>query len=494
MLNIRRFGRTTWTKIRLKVILLGGLTLVLGVHLPTTAQVTIDWSQLQNQPPQSENKQISEAKPQPTLDSYQAPTDAYVDYFYTNVMAQAPYLPSDLEVKSSPRPSHSEIGCSNVIKADENYSSAADVQYQQVFWENRIASDWQFFSPTANAGKVLVIDYATKGSALAYRYLANAQSQQLLYEPWATSNIFAFTGAAAQARQLGLSTNSLIGDTHVGTLVTTMLAAQNGDAQNIAAYFANVAGRGYLTSLLRDEWLLLSHSQVRLKGVSSVPWRPASPVWLDLNTDTLATPFAFDNHFDDPSYQAYQCAQCGVTGNQPMTTLAQAEWLKRLASHTREPATAHPHLTQQDVNLLFNGIVDDQQNERAMRDETTAPSFPGGMLTGVSSTLHYALAEAIAGQPVNNPKRVLDRATNGQWRVWQTVGWGISDERHDDRHIGENVVLAHVCLPLPDGSREFTIAAQTAHGHNDAKAVNHAGIKMQRLLIQTLTELIRPQD
>jgi hypothetical protein len=199
---------------------------------------------------------------------------------------------------------------------------------------------------------------------------------------------------------------------------------------------------------------------------------------LDLETDKLATPDTFAQSSDDPNYQPYQCAQCGQTGNQPMTTLAQAEWLKRLASHTREPATAHPHLMERDITQLFYG---------AARLTTTAPA---GMLAGTSRMLHYALAEAIVGEPVNNAKRVLDRATNGRWRIWQTTSWGVSESRN----TGESVILAHVCLPLSSGSREFTLAAQTSHADVSNTSTHHAGIKMQRLLTQSLTELIRPQD
>ena len=38
-----------------------------------------------------------------------------------------------------------------------------------------------------------------------------------------------------------------------------------------------------------------------------------------------------------------------------MTTLAQAEWLKRLVSHQREPITQMPNLQSIDVDVLLNG-------------------------------------------------------------------------------------------------------------------------------------------
>jgi hypothetical protein len=48
--------------------------------------------------------------------------------------------------------------------------------------------------------------------------------------------------------------------------------------------------------------------------------------------------------------------------------------------------------------------------------------------------------------------------------------------------MGENVVLAHVCLPEYQGGREFTISAQTAYPGDEELSVHYAGLKTQLLL------------
>ncbi len=430
---------------------------------------------------------------------YTPPSSAYVDYYYANMMNIQPYLPRDL--------STTELGCSALpARNTQEYTSSNSVDYSSIYWEQRVKADWNFFATSAQLGKVLVIDFGMvteQGQRqLGYRYLANQHTQDTLYEPWSSSKIFAYTGAIAKVRQLGIGAHAMVGTHSVAELITSIntyepLPVNNpidtiGDDRNsnaIATYFTNIAGRDYLTSLFHDRWLLLSNPLIRFRGAyGPVPYVPSAQSWLDLSTQTVLNVPTFTTAYADPGYQGYRCQSCGLSGNKPMTTLAQAEWLKRLATHDRDPLTRHPHLRNIDVSTLFYGAkAYANADQTGIIKPANATEPAGGMLQGISRMLHHALAEAMAGQAVNNPKQVLDDATQGQWRVFQKIGWGPSETRT----TGENVVLAHVCLPHYQGGREFTIAAQTSHPDATDESVNHAGIKMQRMLTQAMIQLLQ---
>ena len=411
---------------------------------------------------------------------YTPPSDAFVDYYYANMMNIKPYLPQNLQ--------RTELGCSALTARNtQQYAASISTDYSQPYWENRVKSDWDFFATPAQDGKVLVIDFGQvteQGQTqLGYRYLSNDNSYDTLYEPWSSSKIFAYTGALAKARQQGMSAHAMAGAHRISDLITSIntyepSANADGNSNAIATYFANVAGRDYLTSLFHDRWLLLHNPLIRFRGAyGPTAFKPTAPTWLNLTTQAVVSIDSFAQATEDPGYQGYRCKTCGLNGNKPMTTLAQAEWLKRLATHDRDPSTAHPGLQTIDIQTLFYG---EQAHSQQSQDI-------GGMALGISRILHQAIAEAIAGQPVNNPKRILDNATQGQWRVFQKIGWGPSETRN----TGEHVVLAHVCLPYFQGGREFTIAAQTSHPEALDRSVNHAGIKMQRMLAATMTQLLQ---
>ena len=424
--------------------------------------------------PMSPNKQMTEAE------NYTAPSDAFVDYYYANMMNIKPYIPQNLQT--------TELGCSTLTARNtEQYAASISTDYSQPYWESRVKSDWDFFNIDAQAGKVLVIDFGQvtqQGQTqLGYRYLSNDNTYDTLYEPWSSSKIFAYSAALAKARQQGMSGHAMAGAHRISDLITSIntyepSANADGNSNAIATYFANVAGRDYLTSLFHDRWLLLHNPLIRFRGAyGPTAFAPSAPTWLNLTTEAVVSINSFAQATDDPGYQGYRCKTCGLNGNKPMTTLAQAEWLKRLAAHDRDPATAHPELQTIDIETLFYGAQAHSQQAKDL----------GGMALGISRILHQAIAEAIAGQAVNNPKRILDNATQGQWRIFQKIGWGPSETRN----TGEHVVLAHVCLPHYQGGREFTIAAQTSHPEALDRSINHAGIKMQRMLASAMEQLLQ---
>lgn len=399
-----------------------------------------------------------------------------VQSFATNVMNAEPVMPANLR--------QSTISCAvGQSKLKGEYQTAQQVDYNTKDWQNRVSSNWRYFAAPKSLGKVLAIDFAKIDTELGFRYLANQETQDELYEPWSSSKIQAFSAAVSKMRELGVGANSLAGDTHLADLITSINSYErfgkaDGDSNAIATYFLNIIGRDDATALFHHKWLQLNNKAIRFRGAyASKVYSPSEPYWFDLDAKKKIKVPELKQGSDDPGYQSYRCESCGLTGNKPMTTLSQAEWLKRLASHERVVETRMPNLTSKDVEVLFYGTGHSDNHYQA-----------GGMLQGISRMLLDSVAKNISNKSVSNSKLVLDEATNGQWRIWQKIGWGPSETRG----TGENVVLAHVCLPEFQGGREFTISAQTSYPGNKVSSVHYAGLKMQLLLDQAVKQLINP--
>ena len=367
--------------------------------------------------------------------------------------------------------------------ASKTHRPAAEVDYSRPGWETRIASDWQFFDAPSNLGWLTAIDFRRQDDGLAYRYLANDASHDRLYEPWSSSKIQAFTAAVSVLRQQGIGADASVGGVAMADLITSINSyAPSGNADDssnaIASFLLNVAGRDYATSLFHDAWLKLANDRVRFRGAyGPTAFKPASYEFVSAGGTERYEPGAYTASGDDPGYLDYLCESCGTDGNKAMTALAQTEWLKRLASHSREPATRHPDLETSDVETLFFG-----GRERSSGDV-------GGMLAGISVFLPEALARALAPGTERDAKRTLDALTGGRWRVYQKVGWGPSETRG----TSELVILAHVCLPEIGGSgREFTLFARAAvpGADPDKSGVGNACRKLSELLDRSLPQLL----
>lgn len=403
------------------------------------------------------------------------PAQRYLD----TVLLPPPLLPADL--------ANISIDCPLQSLADsDDYRSAADVDYTRHGWEKRIAADWNFFDVPDDDGWITVIDFRQEGEQLAYRYLANANSHDRLYEPWSSSKIQAFTAAVATLRQHGIGADASVGGVALADLITSInsYAASgraDGNSNAIATFLLNVAGRDYATSLFHDEWLKLANEQLRFRGAyGPTAFQPATNEFVSGDGEARFIPPVYAAAADDPAYLAYRCDDCGTDGNKAMTALAQTEWLKRLASHAREPSTRHPQLETSDVETLFFG-------GHARREDG-----PGGMLAGISRFLPQALAYALAPDSGEDAATALDRLTDGRWRVYQKVGWGPSETRG----TSELVVLAHVCLPnINETGREFTLFARASvpGAAPDESGVGEAGMKLDRVLRQTLSSLLAGQ-
>lgn len=407
------------------------------------------------------------------------------EQFFELSMNAAPFLPLDQFTKN--------IACSVPEHNGSTHTTSKQANYKDYAWESRVARDWSFFDASEQQGRVLLIDIKQLKGQPAYRYLANDATQNQIYEPWSSSKIFAFTGAIAQLRMRDGETigsrrsyaQGLIGEHHIADMITSInsyeaFSKADGNSNALATFFANLATRDYLTSLFYDEWLKLSTPNIYFRGAyGPIAFAPNEFVWKSASL-TEKLPIVMNNvATDDLGYLPYRCESCGLTGNKPMTTLAQAEWLKRLAMHNQDPTTAHPYIKSSDIDTLFYGIGHSQQ-----------PDKFAGMTLGISTMLQQAIAKYLSrSDAIITPaiaKNTLDKATKGQWRVFQKIGWGPSETRS----TSENVVLAYVCLPHYQGGKAFVVAAQTEVQGAKDENVGLAGLKMQALLDSAISQYL----
>jgi hypothetical protein len=416
------------------------------------------------------------------------------DYF-EKVMNARPIMPkvlnkSMLHDVSCPAPE-------NTNASDDKFKTVSQSQINLPNWEARISHDWRFIDVEAEDGKLLIIDAKQLEQGLGFRYLANANTQIDLYEPWSSSKIQAYTGAVAKLRQqtAEIGAQATIGDVAIADMITSINAYEitgnsPSDSNALASFFANIAGRDYLSALFYQEWLKLSNSSAFFRGAyGPVAFVPNGDLISAGDKQISLSSLGFKTSYDDPGYLSYRCETCGLTGNKAMYSLAQAEWLKRLAGHRTSVDTRHPFLAQQDVDVLFYG-----------RAVLASDAPIGGMKSGISNMLQIAIAQAISGKNINNDlelaKLILDHHTKGEWRVFQKIGWGISETRS----ATETVVLAHVCLPYFQGGREFTVAAQAAikldadisemEQMQEYAALGRVGHKMQQNLTRAMLGLL----
>ncbi len=377
------------------------------------------------------------------------------------------------------------VECSN---ADANtrgdYFTSQEVDYDANDWEERISSDWAFFNTQASEGKILVIDHQINQATPSYRYLSNG-TQNDLFEPWSSSKVFAYTGAIASLRENhNVGADGSIGEYNIADLITSIHSYENhgtanGDSNSIASYFVNLATRDRLNRLLHKNWLNLSNAHIIFSGAYGADVLSPEPhQWQRKAQDApiLLRNLLINNK--DPGYLPYRCDTCGTTGNKAMSTLAIAEWLKRLAMHSVDPKTSHPHLTDSDIDVLFHGTG------HTSKDKKTA-----GMMRGISLQLGLAIAKGLTGRSsldAHSAEQILNEFTDGQWRIYQKIGWGPSETRG----TGENVMLAHVCLPLENRTASFTVAAQASHPGPTEESVWRSGQKMQSILDNAMQKLL----
>lgn len=402
--------------------------------------------------------------------------------FYHNVFSAPPLLPQSFEPDCvKPDCSAKLMPGRSMTRAEPNPAYFTVAQSGTAAgWEERVASDWHYFTIPASLGKITLIDFGATPDGTGYRYLANANTQNILYEPWSSSKIMAFAGALATiGREVSAST--LVGDVKLGDLITSINSyapsgKADGNSNAIATYFANIAGREFLTGLFHDKWLKMNNPAIRFRGAyGPTAFAPSSAAWrFDLREKLTVEPF--EEASDDPFYQSYRCDECGLTGNKPMTTLAQAEFLKRMVTHNSEPQTRLPGFMSSHLEMLLYG-----------NGHSNSVVDAGGMQAGIGVLLARAIAYALAPGSDASAKEVLDEQTGGRWRIFQKIGAGPSETRNQS----ETVLLAHVILQL-NGKlmREFTLAVQTEVPGASEAGVGRAGKKMQQLLNIAMAQLL----
>ncbi len=400
-------------------------------------------------------------------DAASIPNEAKEKFFME--MLSVPFLPADN--------SHKNIACEMPIVQSEEYLTNNQIAYDVMGWEQRLPLDLELLLQTSELGRIMLIDTVYTDKGPAYRYFSNGTHNEV-YEPWSSSKIFAYTGALAKMREQGVGAPGLIGEINVSDMITTIhsykeFGTSESSSNEIATYFANIAGREYLTSLFFDKWLKLTNQNVFFRGAyGPTPFDPNSDVWIEQSTEKTGSINAFKNATDDPGYLPYRCESCGITGNKPMTTLSQAEWLKRLALHSVSSETSHPNINLKDVESLFYGV-----------GNSLGSDVMGGMMQGISNMLHTAISKQLDNK--KSASNALDDVSDGKWRIFQKIGWGPSETRGTT----EIVLLAHVCLPyatVPSHSKQFTIAAQVSVNENAEENLPIAGIKMLDLLQSSL--------
>jgi len=409
-------------------------------------------------------------------DYYPAAIDSIsAEDYYQQVISALPIVPQNYQ----PGP----FDCATTVSADNADYQTTVAMGRAPGWLEKSAHDWHYFPISAAEGNVLVIDFAYKNQQLGYRYLANEATQSQLFEPWSSSKIIAFIGAMTQFSADFAQPDTLIGQVRLADIITSIHSYQpiggaDGDSNAYAYYFANLAGRDYLTALFHEGWLNSGQPQVKFRGAyGPTPYTPEPPRW---QTASRAQQLTVTQPTTDPGMLPYRCDNCGLTGNKPMTTLVLAEFLKRLASYQRDPLIQLNGLSADAIAMLFFGPGHSQHDIAA-----------GGMMAGASLTPHRAIAAALQQHyPALRGLSVqatLDQASNGDWRILHKLGAGPSETRDS----GEVIALLHVCLPLPDGSREFTMAVQASSQKQDYTGVGEAGLKVEHIIQQATLQLLR---
>lgn len=409
--------------------------------------------------------------------SIRANEDASYDSpFRRDVMNAKPYYPKYL--------SNDWPACAPRVQPNMQPYFSIDKSGLSQGWEKRVASNWNAFDIPKSQGYITVIDFAQNDGVLKFRYLANDHTQNQLYEPWSSSKIMPYVATLAALKLKKVPPDFRVGNTKLADLITSIHTYEqsglaDGNSNAIATWFANVVGRESLTALFHESWLNLNNAhlnKVRFRGAyGPTAFKPDTTTLVSDQLKLFIPVKAFPEAQSDPFYQTYRCDSCGTDGNKPMTTLAQAEFLKRLVSQKRSSIGSMPGLSDEAVISLLYAPGNDRNANPV-----------GGMMSGISRMLHIALARALSPKDTRSPKVVLDELTDGNWRIFQKIGWGPSETRG----MGENVLLAHVCLPREKKMREFTLAARTEAPGTTEAAVDEAGLKMQQLLIKSLRALL----
>lgn len=260
-----------------------------------------------------------------------------------------------------------------------------------------------------------------------YRYLSNG-SHEVAYQPWSSTKFLAAANAAARLR---LASGGAVGLTAsvdglpLGDLVSSMHTYDGAtySSNSLGRYFHDIGGRQRANDMIHGAWL----------------GRPGEETFGgNYGAPSPGLPYTFV----EEGGADVAIAPDGTSGPaNRLSTLTQAEALKRLVLHREEPGQALPDITWEDLRVLFYGA------------ETSEIYGPFG---GMSADKAIYLQ---AGHDMD----YLERRSHGRWRIFSKLGNG-SEGQFVNVAYGCFPVLDDRDQPVPGWGRELVIAAHLPAG------------------------------
>ena len=284
-----------------------------------------------------------------------------------------------------------------------------------------------------------------------YRYLSNGTHDDVV-QPWSSTKFMAMANGAAALRSASdghVGLDAEVSGIPLGDLGTVIHNYDEREYKSnaLAAWFHDLGGRNRANALIHDEWLERPETESfgGNYGLRSAP----------LGYTLLSAQGSLKH---EPNLE-------GRYANQ-LSTHTMAEFLKRLVMHREDEATRMPGLEWADLEVLFYG----------------APNsiwFPDGTAQGMESDTAVYLQQAF-----NVPQ--MEVRSQGQWRVFSKLGFGITGRGAEFVHNG------YACLPalneegeiIPNVGKEFIISVFTRSAANEAAT-------MDRHLAQTYTHVVQ---
>lgn len=344
--------------------------------------------------------------------------------------------------------------CRTTHEANNKYKSSQAIGFTEPGWHERLPADYDAlnkFAPLERKNSknpyfidegvwVGVYDIKRIANIPHYRFYANHNRHSITFEPWSMAKLLASSAAISKARLISdgrIGANAKVGSYSIGDVITT--AFSYSETGNVYAS-SNEVGNFLLRSATEDysqklfsHWLMdPTGSQFFGKFGSSI-FNPGTSLW-EYGDERVMLPFQYFSGLD----------------NKRMSLLAVAEWMRRLALHRSEPKTRLPHLTTNDVEILFYG---DKSTSSLGGASYATSTYVHKALTGLDSLGSYETPLA----PENiKAKLIMDRLYGPDWRIFQKNGAGPSSLRNR----GESTLVSYVCLPK--ANKEFIVVARSS--------------------------------
>lgn len=250
-----------------------------------------------------------------------------------------------------------------------------------------------------------------------YRYYSNGTHAKPV-QPLSSTKFMAIAAAAAKMRAASGSKVGLPATTDgvpLGDLATVIhdYNEQHYESNALARYFLNVAGRSHVNGLVHGAWL----------------GRPTEEF---LGGNYGAPAAALPYHFVMPNGASLDVAPDDESpGNNNLSTLTMAEFLKRLVMHREDASTRLPGIQWEDLEVLFYGPTQSKWYPLPGDNGNAPPRNWGGMSADTGIYLQSAV-----------DIHAVEAASHGRWRIFSKLGYGQSG-------LVEN---GYACVPALDGA------------------------------------------